>query len=94
MADKVYEVLPDQKYSGRHKVYTQGQQFPESELRGSLEYSLKGDPGKFTEDEDGNEIVLIRPKDAKIKLVVSKEEKKVSAPKRGRPSGSTTKDKG
>lgn len=44
MADKekVYIVLEGQKYSGKHKVYTEGQKFAESEIFGDLDMAVKG----------------------------------------------------
>ena len=41
MAVKMYEVQADKKYTGKHKVYSAGQQFPESELFGDVEVSIK-----------------------------------------------------
>lgn len=41
MADKIYEVLEGKKYTGKHGVYKEGRQFPESELFGDVESALK-----------------------------------------------------
>ncbi len=65
MADRMFEVLEGQKYTGKHKVYGEGKRFPESELFGNddnHEIALKG-----TEDRD-----------AKIKVVRAKQKKKKS----------------
>ncbi len=45
MPERMFEVLEDQKYTGRHRVYLPGERFPESELSGNednLEMALKG----------------------------------------------------
>lgn len=42
MADKKYEVLEGQKFAGKHRVYSEGEIFPESELTGNLEMALNG----------------------------------------------------
>lgn len=45
MADRMFEVLEGQKYTGKHRVYAEGQRFPESELFGNdenHEIALKG----------------------------------------------------
>ncbi len=83
-----------------------GDTFPEAELFGNkdnLRMALEGsdditDRYPTTKDKDGKDVpgksfVAIKGKDAKIELVRSKEEKKASTPKRGRPVGSTVKDK-
>lgn len=45
MAEKIYEVLKDKKYTGKHKVYKAGDKFKESELMGGeshLKMALEG----------------------------------------------------
>lgn len=62
MPDRMFEVLEDQKYTGRHRVYLPGEKFPESELSGN---------------EDNHEMALkgSEDKDPKIKLVRAKRKK-------------------
>lgn len=59
MPDRMFEVLEGQKYTGKHRVYAEGQKFPESELFGNddnHEIALKG-----TEDRDAK-IKVVGPK--------------------------------
>ena len=37
----MYEVQADKKYTGKHKVYSAGAQFKESELFGDVEVAIK-----------------------------------------------------
>ena len=49
MAVKMYKVLKDQKYTGKHRVYVAGREFPESELFGNeenIKMALEGGKGK------------------------------------------------
>ncbi len=62
MSDRMFEVLEDQKYTGRHRVYLPGQKFPESELFGTDENHKMA--------IDGSD-----DKDPKIKLVRAKKKK-------------------
>ena len=64
MAEKVYIVLEGQKYVGKHRVYTEGQEFPESELfDGTLMPAMNG-----VKDRKNDKGGLIKGKPAKIKL--------------------------
>lgn len=65
MAEKVYVVLEGQKYVGKHRVYTQGMEFPASEIfEGTLLPSMNGTKDK--RDDKGR--LSIKGKPAKIKL--------------------------
>lgn len=72
MAEKVYEVLKDCKYTGKHRVYTAGQQFPESEIFGSKDVALNGQKAI----KDGSGKVTQTEKKPVIKLVKAEEVKK------------------
>ena len=85
MAEKMYKVLDDQKYTGKHRVYcgkgamgrTKGDTFPESELFGNednLKMSLEGADDKMDVFPEGSpcevkEFIAIRGKEPKIELV-------------------------
>lgn len=62
MAERMFEVLEDQKYTGKHRVYVAGQKFPESELLGNDENHRMALEGKGD-------------KEPKIKLVRAKRKK-------------------
>ena len=82
MAVKMYEVLKGQKYKGKHRVYKEGQQFPETELFGNednIKMALEGAKddvrkSKSYKDKNGREVpgkdyIAIKGKSRKIKLV-------------------------
>lgn len=78
MADKRYVVLEGQKYTGKHRVYTEGQDFHESELFGNAEnkrMAMEGAKDKMGKFEDGKEFVAIIGKEPKIKALVSPSKK-------------------
>lgn len=85
MAEKRYVVLEGQKYTGKHRVYKAGQEFPESELFGNEEnkrMSLEGakDKIRMVKDENkkdipGSEFVAIKGKEPKIKPISSESKK-------------------
>lgn len=67
MANKVYIVLEDQKYVGKHRTYSAGMEVPEIELFGdekNLEVALNGQ--KEMKSKDG--LIQKRAKKAKLKL--------------------------
>ena len=80
MTEKMYKVLNDQKYTGKHRVYcgkgsmgrTNGDVFPESELFGNesnIKMALEGQKDVIRKNKDGAEYVAIRGKEPKIKLL-------------------------
>ena len=79
MAEKRYVVLEDQKYTGKHRVYSAGQAFPESELFGNednVKMALLGQKDVTKKDKEGKEYLAIKGKSPKIKLKSSKAAKK------------------
>lgn len=58
--EKVYIVLEGQKYTGKHKVYTEGQEVSESEIFGSLSRAMNG--SKNAKDKRGNPVKESQPK--------------------------------
>ena len=52
--EKIYIVKEGQKYTGKHRVYTEGQEVPESELFGDLSRAMNG--AKNAKDKRGNAI--------------------------------------
>lgn len=81
MKEKVYEVLKGQKITGKHRVYTEGQQFKESELFGTsfggLDLMLKGKEAQKAKTGEGNKVIVAAKKaiPAKIKEVAASEVK-------------------
>lgn len=76
MADKVkvYEVLEDQKYTGKHNIYVEGQRFPESELFGnkeSIAIAIDGQKSVRAKNKEGKDMGYnsLNAKKPKIKLV-------------------------
>ncbi len=63
MPERMFEVLEGQKYTGRHRVYTEGQKFPQSELFGN---------------DENHEVALngSKQRKAKIKIVGAKKKKR------------------
>ena len=79
MADKRYVVLEGQKYTGKHRVYVDGQEFPETELFGNAEnikMALEGAKDKMGKFKDGREFVSIKGKDPVIEVLKTKVAKK------------------
>ena len=79
MADKRYVVLEGQKYTGKHRVYIAGQDFPETELFGNAEnikMALEGAKDKMGKFKDGREFVSIKGKDPVIEVLKTKVAKK------------------
>ncbi len=65
MVEKLYEVLPDCAYTGKHRVYYGGDQFPESEVFGDIGVATKGQKvktAKTGEDDKQEEVVIIKAK--------------------------------
>jgi hypothetical protein len=75
MAEKRYIVLEGQRYKGKHKVYTEGQDFPESELFGNEDNVLMAIHGAKDKKNDKG-VLLIKGKAPRIKLVTTKAAKK------------------
>lgn len=82
MAEKMYKVLDDQKYSGKHKMYygkgsmgrINGDVFPATELFGNADniaMALEGAKDLMKKDKDGKEYLAIKGKSPKIKLITS-----------------------
>ena len=79
MADKRYVVLKDQKYTGKHRVYVGGQEFPAAELFGTEDnilMAIDGSKNKMGKFKDGKEFVSIKGKEPKIRLIKPKAVKK------------------
>lgn len=66
MADKRYVVLDGKKYVGKHRTYTSGQDFPESELFGNEENKRMALEGAKDKKNDKG-VLLIKGKAAVIK---------------------------
>lgn len=58
MANKFYEVLKGQKYTGKHRVYMEGDKFAESELFGNDESrSIAIEGAKEVKSQDGKSVL-------------------------------------
>lgn len=82
MSEQFYEVLKGRKYVGKHRVYFEGQQFPQSELFGTedggLDLVLNGrKAAKEVKDKEGK-IVSFATKEIppRIKKIAGDEIKK------------------
>jgi len=61
---KYYKVLKGCKYTGKHRVYSEGQVFPEDEVFGDIKVALEGQEAKVIKvDADGKEIkeIVVMP---------------------------------
>lgn len=77
MAGKLYEVLDGCAYTGKHRVYYGGDQFPESEIFGDITVALKGQKEKKDlMERNGKEIEVVTMMGKEPVLKVAETDKK------------------